>query len=54
MVGLVLREVFRDNRDNKDWMGKGEVRRDENFSSAIKILGHHIDDWFSAGKSVSG
>ena len=42
----MLGEVFRDNRDNGD-------RRGENLS-AVRFSGLHIDDFFSAGRNVSG
>ena len=42
----MLGEVFRNNRDNGD-------RRGENLS-AVRFSGLHIDDFFSAGKNVSG
>ena len=42
----MLGEVFRDNRDNGD-------RRGENLS-AVRFSGLHIEDFFSAGRNVSG
>ena len=42
----MLGEVFRGNRDNGD-------RRGENLS-AVRFSGLHIDDFFSAGRNVSG